>query len=119
MFDIGFTEIILILVVALVVIGPERLPGAARTLGRWVAKIKRFITSVRSDIEREFQAEELRRMLTEQEKEINELKEMMRKTESDLRSELQETEKAVQELEAKDRARVKQPGAPTDEAQSG
>lgn len=101
MFDIGFTEILIILIVALVVIGPERLPGVARQLGRWIGKAKRFISSVRSDIEREFQTEELKRILTDQEKEITELREMMRKTESDLRNEVKETADAVRELETR------------------
>ncbi|MCK5263138.1 MAG: twin-arginine translocase subunit TatB, partial [Gammaproteobacteria bacterium] len=46
MFDVGFWEILMILILALVVIGPERLPGAARTLGLWVGKGRRYIEGV-------------------------------------------------------------------------
>jgi sec-independent protein translocase protein TatB len=68
MFDIGFWELIIIAVVALLVIGPERLPGVARTAGKWVGRARRFLGSVKSDIERELKAEELRRILEEQKK---------------------------------------------------
>jgi sec-independent protein translocase protein TatB len=68
MFDIGFWELILIAVVALVVIGPERLPGLARTAGKWVGRGRRFLSTVRADIERELKADELKRILEEQAK---------------------------------------------------
>ena len=63
MFDIGFWELALIGVVALLVVGPDRLPGLARTVGLWVGRIRRYVTTVRDDIEREFQADELKKML--------------------------------------------------------
>lgn len=53
MFDIGFLELIVVFVVGLVVIGPERLPGTVRTIGRWVGKAKSIANSVKSEIERE------------------------------------------------------------------
>lgn len=65
MFDIGFWELALIGVVALLVVGPERLPGLARTTGLYVRKVRRFVASVRSDIEQELRAEELKRLLDE------------------------------------------------------
>jgi sec-independent protein translocase protein TatB len=79
MFDIGFWELILIAVVALVVIGPERLPGLARTAGMWIGKARRFLGSVRADIERELKADELRRILDEQAK-SNPLEEVIEET---------------------------------------
>jgi len=63
MFDIGFWELVLIGIVGLVVIGPERLPGVARTLGRWVGRTRRFVSNVKADIERELRDEELRKAL--------------------------------------------------------
>jgi len=68
MFDIGFWELTVIAVVALLVIGPERLPGLARTAGKWVGRARRFLGTVRADIERELQTDELRRILEEQSK---------------------------------------------------
>lgn len=63
MFDIGFWELMLIGVVGLVVIGPERLPGVARKLGHWVGRTRRFINNVRRDIDREIRQDELRQAL--------------------------------------------------------
>lgn len=53
MFDIGFWELIVIAVVALLVVGPERLPGFARETGRWAGRIRRFIHDARFELERE------------------------------------------------------------------
>ena len=74
MFDMGFTELMLIGIVALVVIGPERLPGVARTAGKYVGRLKRFMTSVKADVEQELRADELRQILSEQQKELDSLK---------------------------------------------
>ena len=74
MFDMGFTELMLIGIVALVVIGPERLPGVARTTGKYVGRLKRFMTSVKADVEQELRADELRQILSEQQKELDSLK---------------------------------------------
>ncbi len=69
MFDIGFMELALIGVVALVVIGPERLPGVARTVGQWVGSARRFVSSVQADINLEVnKTDELKRLLEEQTK---------------------------------------------------
>lgn len=62
MFDIGFTELLLIGVVALVVIGPERLPKVARTAGQWLGKLNRYVSQVKQDIDRDMRLEELRKM---------------------------------------------------------
>ncbi|AKC86831.1 Sec-independent protein translocase protein TatB [Pseudoxanthomonas suwonensis] len=63
MFDIGFGELLLIAVVALVVLGPERLPKAARFAGLWVRRARAQWYSVKSELERELEAEELKRSL--------------------------------------------------------
>lgn len=62
MFDIGFSELIVIGVVALVVIGPERLPGVARTVGHLLGRFQRYVGDVKSDIQREMQLDELRKI---------------------------------------------------------
>jgi sec-independent protein translocase protein TatB len=74
MFDMGITEMMLIGVVALVVIGPERLPGVARTAGKYIGRLKRFMTSVKADVEQELRADELRQILSDQQKELDSLK---------------------------------------------
>lgn len=63
MFDIGFTELLLIGVVALVVLGPDRLPGAVRTAGLWIGRIKRSFSAIKAEVEREIGADEIRRQL--------------------------------------------------------
>lgn len=60
MFGISFSELVLIGLVALLVLGPERLPGAARTAGMWIGRIKRSFNSVKMDIEREMDLEGMR-----------------------------------------------------------
>ncbi|MBL4783221.1 MAG: twin-arginine translocase subunit TatB [Porticoccaceae bacterium] len=67
MFDIGFTEIMLIAVVSLVVIGPKRLPETVRFLGYWVGKLKRSVQGARQEMEREFGLDEIRRELYNEE----------------------------------------------------
>jgi sec-independent protein translocase protein TatB len=73
MFDVGFWEIFLIFILALVVIGPERLPGAARTAGLWVGKARRYIEGVKSEVEQEFDVSEFKRIVHNQEIQLNEL----------------------------------------------
>jgi sec-independent protein translocase protein TatB len=62
MFDIGFTEIVVIAVVALVVLGPEKLPKTARTLGHLFGRLQRYVNDVKADIKREMDLEELRKL---------------------------------------------------------
>ena len=66
MFDIGFWEIIFIMVITLLVIGPERLPRVARTAGLWLGKMRGFVSSVKADIDQELAGEELKKMLAKQ-----------------------------------------------------
>ena len=62
MFDIGFSELLVIGLVALIVIGPERLPRVARTLGHLAGRLQRYVADVKADINREVELEELRKM---------------------------------------------------------
>lgn len=62
MFDIGFSELMVIAVVALIVIGPERLPRVARTLGHLFGRMQRYVNDVKSDISREMELDELRKL---------------------------------------------------------
>jgi sec-independent protein translocase protein TatB len=63
MFDIGFSELLLVGLVALIVFGPERLPGAARTAGLWIGRLKRSFGAIKAEVEREIGADEIRRQL--------------------------------------------------------
>ncbi len=63
MFDIGFAELLLVSVVGLLVLGPDRLPGAIRTLSLWLGKLRRSFNSVRAEIERELHADEIKQEL--------------------------------------------------------
>ena len=76
MFDIGFLELAIIAVVGLIVIGPERLPEVARTVGTWVGRFRRFVSSVKSDIERELRQDEIRKAI-ERDAGLDELKQIM------------------------------------------
>jgi sec-independent protein translocase protein TatB len=61
MFDVGFSELMVIAVVALLVIGPERLPRVARTMGHLVGRLQRYVNDVKADINREIELDELRK----------------------------------------------------------
>lgn len=65
MFDIGFSEIVVIAVVALIVIGPEKLPKTARTLGHLFGRLQRYVNDVKADISREMELDELRKLQQE------------------------------------------------------
>jgi len=62
MFDIAFSEVMIIAVVALIVIGPERLPRVARTLGHLFGRMQRYVNDVKADIQREVELDELRKL---------------------------------------------------------
>lgn len=79
MFDIGFSELLVIAVVALVVLGPERLPKAARFAGLWVRRARNQWDSVKQELERELQAEEIKRHMQD-------VRQSMHDTESQLRA---------------------------------
>ncbi len=74
MFDIGFSELVVIAVVALIVIGPERLPKAARTMGHLFGRLQRYVNDVKSDISREMELEELRKLQREVQTAAHDLK---------------------------------------------
>jgi sec-independent protein translocase protein TatB len=99
MFEIGFWELVMVAVVALLVVGPERMPKLARTAGLWIGKGRRFVASVRADIEQELRTEELQRILDEQAKH-NPLEEILEETKEGVRSLETGTPTAVAKTEA-------------------
>lgn len=73
MFDIGFFELCLLFLVALLVLGPERLPRAARTVGALLRRARRMVGGVRDQIDRELSMEDFRREMDEQRRQFDEL----------------------------------------------
>ena len=63
MFDMGFAELLLVGLIALLVLGPERLPGAVRTASLWIGRLKRSFSAIKAEVEREIGADEIRRQL--------------------------------------------------------
>lgn len=96
MFESSFLEMLLIGVVALLVIGPERLPTVARTIGRWIGKVRRFVVNTRASVERELHTEDLREMLFRQEEEMRNLRIMMQEKTDSVRKELEQHDKPQQ-----------------------
>ena len=104
MFDVGFTEILMIGVVALVVIGPERLPAVAKTAGQWIGKLQRFVRGVKTDLASELQSGDLKKLIGDQREQINELKNMVNSAKKDFetnsRDIVQGAKKSLGELES-------------------
>jgi sec-independent protein translocase protein TatB len=88
MFDVGFSEMLVIAVVALVVLGPERLPKVARTIGHLVGRLQRYVNDVKADINREMELEELKKLQTQ-------FQDAAREVETSVSSELHSTEQAL------------------------
>lgn len=84
MFGFSFWEVFLILVVALLVIGPERLPGVARKAGEWTYKVRKFIANAKAEMDSEFNMQDMKQLLNSQESEISKLRAMVEETRDDL-----------------------------------
>lgn len=93
MFDVGFSELVVIAVVALIVIGPERLPRVARTAGHLLGRLQRYVNDVKADINREMQIEELKRLQSQ-------VQESARELQDAVSSQLQSTQASLKELVA-------------------
>lgn len=103
MFDIGFLELIIIAIVGLVVVGPERLPDVARTVGRYTGRLRRFIVNVKADIDREIQQEELKKAI-ERDAGLDEIKQIMNTERFSIEEEDQQPDylvKAIGDVEQK------------------
>ena len=115
MFDIGFGEMIVCAVVALVVIGPEKLPRVARTLGHLFGRLQRYVTQVKADIHREMEMADLGKVKTEFEN-------AARSFQSEVESHAREVERGAREMEAsldrnlEEAAIPEAPPSPTPEA---
>ncbi|MCB1770462.1 MAG: twin-arginine translocase subunit TatB [Candidatus Competibacteraceae bacterium] len=91
MFEIGFWELALIGVVAMIVVGPERLPGLARTAGLWLGKARRMVAEVKAEVDRELHLEEIKQSLREQGHlaEINDIKKDLTNRVKEIQDDLQ------------------------------
>ena len=100
MFDIGFSEVVVIAVVALIVIGPERLPKAARTMGLLFGRLQRYVGDVKADISREMELDELRKLQASVQDAAHAIEQTVNKeiksTESELSSIATSAEQALQ-----------------------
>lgn len=80
MFDVGFSELMMVGLIALLVIGPERLPKAARIAGYWLGKTRNTIANVKAEIKQEFQAEEMRQLMQQHQSIGEELQQLVSET---------------------------------------
>lgn len=99
MFDFGFSELIVIGLVMLVVVGPERLPKVARTVGHLLGRAQRYVSDIKADIQREMQLEDLKKLQEQVQQQAREL-------ESSVRSGVASVESGVQGTVAELRASV-------------
>jgi sec-independent protein translocase protein TatB len=96
MFDIGFSELLVIAVVALIVIGPERLPKVARTLGHLFGRMQRYVNDVKADITREMELEELRKLQASVEDAARSIQSSVNREVTETENELNKVVQAVQ-----------------------
>jgi sec-independent protein translocase protein TatB len=101
MFDIAFTELMVIGLVALIVIGPEKLPRMARTVGHLAGRLQRYVSDVKADINREIELDELRKMRDSMQQAASEMQTSVQtelnKTETDLNQAVEEAKQSVEE----------------------
>ncbi|MFP4252616.1 MAG: Sec-independent protein translocase protein TatB [Guyparkeria sp.] len=112
MFGFSFWEVFLVLVVALLVIGPERLPGVARKAGEWTYKVRKFVANAKAEMDSEFNMQDMKQLLNSQESEISKLRAMVEETRDDLsgtektvKSALSEAEQTMRDSAAGEKAR--------------
>src|SRR5262249_21569272 len=95
MFDIGFSELVVIAIVALIVIGPEQLPKVARTLGHLFGRMQRYVNDVKADISREMELDELRKLQSNVEEAARAIQSSVEKEVNETRSELDKVAQAA------------------------
>jgi sec-independent protein translocase protein TatB len=114
MFDIGFTELVLVSVIGLIILGPERMPVAVRTVGLWVGKIKRTIGGVQKEIQAELRVDEIRKKADENRKAIEQrMVELREETEI-----MEAPVVAASVLEAEEAAAAEAKAAETEDAET-
>jgi len=117
MFDFGFSEMLVVAVVALVVVGPQRLPKVARTVGHLLGRMQRYVADVKADVSREMQLEELQKLQKEVKAQAQDLENSVRKqadivesefrsAEQTVRSEVEDTAASVERMTAEEMPRA-------------
>ena len=120
MFDIGFGELFIIGVVALIVIGPERLPRVARTAGHLFGRMQRYVSQVKSDISREMDAAELAKVKTEFESAARSFKADVEAKASEVEHEMREAQQSIErQLASPPAADAAAPEAPSPQMELG
>ncbi|RPH46430.1 MAG: twin-arginine translocase subunit TatB [Burkholderiales bacterium] len=96
MFDIGLSEMVVLAVVALVVLGPERLPKVAKQAGAWMGKLRRYVDDVKSDINRQMELSELRDLKSQLTDAAKDIQSSVGSTVSDVQSSFDDVNKALE-----------------------
>ncbi len=112
MFDVSLTELMVIGVVALIVIGPERLPKVARTVGHLLGRAQRYVNDVKSDIQREIELDELRKFKTEMEDAAQGVQQSLNETGASLQEPVQQFRAELDEV-AREASGKAAPASPT------
>jgi sec-independent protein translocase protein TatB len=95
MFGVDFSEILVIMVVALIVLGPERLPKVARTMGEWVGRVQRYVNRIKMDVNSSMELEELRELERKVKAEKEALERSVQQAGNDINHEVQKLEKEL------------------------
>jgi sec-independent protein translocase protein TatB len=96
MFDIGFSEMVVLAVVALVVLGPERLPKVAKQAGAWMGKLRRYVDDVKSDINRQMELTELRNLKSQLTDAAKDIESSISSTVSDVQTSFNDVQKSLE-----------------------
>lgn len=117
MFDVGFWEIALLCIVVLVVVGPERLPAMMRKAGLWIGRARRIVNEVKTEVEREFQMEEIKRSLAKKSggDEIKRLADRVKAINTDLHADISTPDRA----RPRDEASIGNDGSRSTDATAG
>ena len=97
MFDLSFWEIMVIGIIAVLVVGPERLPSLAYKAGQWITKVRRFVANAKAEVESEFNTAELRKLMNAQEEEMQRLRKLVEDTRMDVEQSQQLLNQSIEE----------------------
>jgi sec-independent protein translocase protein TatB len=111
-FDVGFTELMVIALVGLIVIGPERLPKVARTVGHLLGRLQRYVSDVKGDISREMQLEDLKKLQAQVQAQANDLEKQVNQQMNTVETELNQSILASAEKKADESIEAAKPFSP-------